>query len=267
MNRLIELERIRHSFPGVDWELEIPELSLRSGEILGIIGPNGSGKSTLLRIASGILFPLEGIVKLENKNLKELDRKTVARYLGYLPQELASEYDITVEDIVFMGRYPYTKGFGALSQTDHEAIQESLHLTGMSNHRHRRISQLSGGEKKRAFLASVLAQSPRLLLLDEPTGALDIHHQVGFFWLLQSLAKKGISVMVVTHNINLASLFSDRLLLLHQGRCLAMGTPTQVLTHENIHSIYGRDILMEIHPESGRPTVLPRVSRKEKNED
>lgn len=259
MSRLIELEDIRHTFPGIDWKLEVLELSLVSGEILGIIGPNGSGKSTLLRIASGILTPLEGRVRLQDKNLKEIDRRTVARHLGYLPQELASEYDITVKDTVCMGRYPYTKAFGSLSQADHDAVQKSLRLTGMLGQSYRRLSQLSGGERKRAFLASVLAQEPRLLLLDEPTGALDIHHQVSFFWLLLNLAREGMGVMVVTHNINLASLFSDRLLLLDQGKPHALGSPAQVLTHENVHSIYGRDILMETHPETGRPTLLPRI--------
>jgi iron complex transport system ATP-binding protein len=266
MSKLIELEGIRHTFPGIDWKLEIPELSLLSGEIMGIIGPNGSGKSTLLRIAAGILNPLEGRVRLQDNNLKEMDRKTVARHLGYLPQELASEYDITVGDIVCMGRYAYTKAFGSLNQVDHDAARKSLRLTGMHEHRHRRLSQLSGGERKRAFLASVLAQKPRLLLLDEPTGALDIHHQISFFWLLLNLAKEGMGVVVVTHNINLASLFSDRLLLLDQGKPHALGPPGQVLTHENVHSIYGRDILMETHPESGRPTILPRIPSEKKNE-
>ena len=259
MSRLIELEDICHTFPGIDWKLEVPELSLLSGEILGIIGPNGSGKSTLLRIASGILDPLEGRVRLQDKSLKAMDRRTIARLLGYLPQEVASEYDITVGDIVYMGRYPYTKAFGSLSQADHDAVRESLRLTGMREHRHRRLSQLSGGEKKRAFLASVLAQDPRLLLLDEPTGALDIHHQVSFFWLLTNLARKGMGVMVVTHNINLASLFSDRLLLLDRGKPFVLGPPSQVLTHKNVRSIYGEDVLMDTHPETGRPTILPRI--------
>ncbi len=191
-----------------------------------------------------------------------MDRRSIARHMGYLPQELISEYDLTVEEIVRMGRYPYTKGFGSLTSADQEIIQDSLKLTEMENLSERRLSQLSGGEKKRAFLASVLAQSPKVLLLDEPTGALDIHHRIQFFRLLESLVKKTMGIAVVTHDLNLASLFCDRLLLLSEGRCFALGSPTQVLSIENVESVYGDEILMKNHPEIDRPTFLPRIFPK-----
>jgi iron complex transport system ATP-binding protein len=267
MTSLIESKNIQHRFSGAEWELNIPRFSLLSGEILSIIGPNGSGKSTLLRILSGILSPLQGNVRLSQQELKNLDRRSIARHLGYLPQEISSEYDYTVEEIVRMGRYPHTKGFGTLNAADHEAIQESLWLTGMNALQKRRLSQLSGGEKKRAFLASVLAQNPQLLLLDEPTGALDIHHQVKFFQLLQQLARKGMGITVVTHNLNLASLFSHRLFLLLDGKCLDQGSPNKVLSSKNVHQVYGDEVLMGSHPEIDRPTLLPRISDEDKNEN
>ena len=185
MDKLIDLERIRHRYAGSSWDLWIPEFSFHAGEILGIIGPNGSGKTTLLRIAAGILSPLEGRVFLQNQPLKEMDRRSIARRLAYLPQELSSEYDYTIIDIVRMGRYPYSRGFGHLGPSGQKAVRESLEFTSLTPLAGRRISQLSGGEKKRAFLASVLAQNPRILLLDEPTSALDIHHQVRLFHLLR----------------------------------------------------------------------------------
>lgn len=258
MNSLIELNNIHHSFPEAEWELELPNILLFPGEVLGIIGPNGSGKTTLLRIAAGILRPQQGVALLGKEDLTQMDRRSVARHLGYLPQELSSEYDFIVEDLVRMGRYPHVNAIGRLGPTDLQVIQASLQATGMEHRRQRRLSKLSGGEKKRAFLASVLAQKPKLLLLDEPTAALDMHHQVRFFRLLQNLAEKEMGIAVVTHDINLAALFSHRLLLLKEGRCLAMGAPDLVLTESNVRDIYGEDILMQAHPETGSPTLLAR---------
>jgi iron complex transport system ATP-binding protein len=261
---IIELENIYHRFPDSDWELNISEFTLSSRKVLGIIGPNGSGKSTLLRIAAGVLEPLRGTIRLEHQELQNLDRVTIARHLGYLPQELASLYDVTVEDVVRMGRYAHTKGFGSLDRSDLDAVRYSLEITEMDTLRKRPLSHLSGGERKRAFLASVLAQQPKVLLLDEPTSALDIHYQVQFFRLLRNLAKKGMGVAVVTHDINFASLFSDGLMFLVEGRCIATGPPKHVLTSETMHLVYGKDILMGQHPESNRPFILPRIFTEKK---
>jgi iron complex transport system ATP-binding protein len=260
---MIELEAITHRFPGIDWELRIPELTLMEGEVLGIIGPNGSGKTTLLHIAAGLLIPLGGRVQLEGRDLKGVDRRTAAREMGFLPQELSSEYDLVVDELVGMGRYPHVKGWGRLSGEDRAAIETSLELTGMISLRRRRLSQLSGGEKKRAFLASVLAQQPRFLLLDEPTAALDLPHQVRFFRLLHELARDGMGIAVVTHDVNLASLYADRLLMLSAGRILSLGPPPQVLTEKRVAEVYGADVLMGRHPDTERPLVIARAVREE----
>ncbi len=260
---MIELRDITHRFPGIDWELNIPELSLMAGEVLGIIGPNGSGKTTLLQIAAGLLAPLGGRIRLRGRDLKGLDRRTAAQELGFLPQELSSEYDLVVEELVGMGRYPHVKGWGRLGGDDRAAIDSSLDLTGMIPLRGRRLSQLSGGEKKRAFLASVLAQQPRFLLLDEPTTALDLPHQVRFFRLLHRLARDGMGIAVVTHDVNLASLYADQLLLLSAGRILSLGQPQQVLTEERVSEVYGAEVLMGRHPETQRPLVIARAVQEE----
>jgi len=260
---IIELKNIHHCFPGSAWELNLERLNISTSEVLGIIGPNGSGKSTLLRIAAGVLSPFQGTVLLGHKELRKLDRRSIARHIGYLPQELTSEYDYSVEEIVRMGRYPHTKAFGSLVQSDLDAVKHSLEVTEMDTMNKRHLSCLSGGERKRAFLASVLAQQPKVLLLDEPTSALDIHRQVQFFRLLQSLANDGMGIAVVTHDLNFASLFSDRLVFLEQGRCIAMGTPGQVLTEETMRLVYGEVILTGRHPETNRPMILPRVLAEE----
>lgn len=262
MIMMLEIKNITHRFPESPWELNIESFSISPGEVKGIIGPNGSGKSTLLRISAGILQPLAGKVMLSGNELKKLKRHTIARQVGYLPQELSSEYDYTVEELVCMGRYPHTKGLGILNSNDIKVVKQSLMFTGLEHLKNRRLSQLSGGEKKRAFLASVLSQKPEILLLDEPASALDLHRQVHFFRLLRKLGKENIGIAVVTHDINFASLFCDRLLLLEEGSCLAYGSPTKVLTHETIHTIYGQDVFLGKHPETGRPTLLPTLTCK-----
>jgi iron complex transport system ATP-binding protein len=263
---MLELKNIRHVFPESDWTLHVPSLELCEGEVFSIIGPNGSGKSTLLRIASGVLVPLEGTSLLHGRNISEIKRRLVAKSLGYLPQETVSLYDFTVEEIVKMGRYPHTRGFGTLETRDLAVVRECLYLTAMTPLRGRPLSRLSGGERKRAFLASVLAQKPEILLLDEPTSALDIHHRVQFFRLLKSLSRDGMGVAVVTHDINLASLFSDRVLVLSGGEPVVIGPPTEALTASTVRSVYGEDILMGVHPETGTPTILPKLLTEKKNE-
>lgn len=263
---MLELNGIRHNFPDSDWELHVSSLSLSHGEFLCIIGPNGSGKSTLLRIAAGVLVPIQGTVRIREQDISNLSRRAIAKHLGYLPQETASLYDFTVEEIVRMGRYPHTRGLGSLDRSDLEVIKQSLQLTEMETLAPRPLSRLSGGEKKRAFLASVLAQKPQILLLDEPTGALDIHHQVQFFRLLHNLAKEGITIMVATHEINLASLFSDTLLVLSKGKPLVSGPPGQVLTPSTIQTVYGETVFMGRHPQTDRPVVFPHLTPERKSE-
>ena len=262
---IIELKNIIHTFENSQWEMNLPEYLVSTGKVQGIIGPNGSGKTTLLRIAAGIINPAQGEVRLSGKNIKKQKRRDVAKLLGYLPQELSSEYDLSVLELVRMGRYPYTQGWGNLTPDDHEKVIESLKFTGMEALKDRRLSHLSGGEKKRAFLASVLSQKPRVLLLDEPGSALDIHHQVSFFRLLQDLANQGMGIVVVTHDLNFASLFSDDVVLLDAGKCAAQGSVREVFQDKFFRSIYGRDILMGIHPEIDRPTFLPRPADTKKN--
>lgn len=265
MNDDLSLKDISFLYPESDWELNVSEFHLSEGLLLGIIGPNGSGKSTLLRIAAGIRKPNRGQVILAGRNISLLPRRDIARQLGYLPQEISSAYDYSVEEIAAMGRYPHSKGLGGLNREDRLIVHESLHLTDSYHIRHRSLSKLSGGEKKRAFLASVLAQKPRLLLLDEPTNALDIHRGVQFFRILRQLGQAGMGIAVVTHDINFASLFCQRILLLAEGKSFAQGTPDEVLTKKNLRAVYGPDILVEPHPETGRPSILPCA--KEGGED
>jgi iron complex transport system ATP-binding protein len=253
----LRVEEVGFGYEDSAWRLEGASFQAAPGDVLAIIGPNGSGKSTLLRLAAGILPPASGRVLLDGADLARLDRRDVAKQLGYLPQNVQHAFDYTVEEVVAMGRFPHLTGLGFLSAGDRDVIDSSLARTEMAEFRDRPLSRLSGGERQRAFLASVLAQEPRVLLLDEPTTALDIHHQARFFRLLNELAASGIAVVVVTHDLNLASLYCTRLLLLSRGAKRAEGSADEVLTHAVLSEVYDESVAILRDERTGRPIVLP----------
>jgi iron complex transport system ATP-binding protein len=250
-------ESVTYQYPDGDWQLQSASFSVMRGEILGIIGPNGAGKSTLLKIAARVLMPKTGRVLIDGKDMAEKGHREIARFLGYLPQNAESRFDYTVQEVVAMGRFPHLKGAGFLSPRDISIVTRCMIQTETKAYRDRPLDRLSGGERQRVLLASVLAQEPKVLLLDEPTSALDIHHQVKFFELLSKLVPGGMGAAVVTHDLNLASLFSDRLLLLKDGRILREGRPEEILTGDVLRETYGKGIEIGKHPTSGRPVIFP----------
>lgn len=257
---LLHLEAVSYQYADSAWRLEGVSLAVAEGEVVAVIGPNGSGKSTLLRIGAGILQPLAGRVLLGGRDMARLPRREIARSLGYLPQQVRSDFDYRVEEVVALGRFPHVAGAGFLSAADRAVVDRCLAETEVAECRHRTLSRLSGGERQRVFLASVLAQEPRVLLLDEPTAALDLHHQVRFFRLVRRLAAQGIGVAVVTHDVNLASLYCDRVALLRAGRLVEQGAPEAVLRPDVLHATYGDDVLLSQHPTARRPIVLPAAT-------
>ena len=254
----LRIESVRFSYADGTWDLSISDLRFGRERVTCIVGPNGSGKSTLLRIAAGILTPSEGVVKLRDRPLASMRRRTVARSLAFLPQETPSLFDYTVEEVAQMGRFAHGQGLGALSQRDLAATERALAAVDMAGMRKRPLSHLSGGERRRALIASVLAQEPDILLLDEPTAALDIHHAAAVMRLLSGFEADGPSVVIVTHDINLAALFGARLLLLANGRIRADGTPAEVVRADIMQQAYGEDILVREHPETGGPMIMAR---------
>ncbi len=256
--QLLELRQVALSYPQSEWRLGPVDLAVGAGEFLGIIGPNGSGKSTLLRLMAGVLPATGGTVRLHDRPFAALDRRQIARELAYLPQHVFSDFEFSVEDVVAMGRFPYHDGLGFLDQHDHQVVAACMAETDVTAFRGRRLGTLSGGELQRVFLASVLAQEPALLLLDEPTSALDFHHQVAFFSLLAQQAHKGMAVVVVTHDLNLAALFCQRVLLLRGGQPLRLGPVGEVFTPAVLGQAYGDGLLVVPHPaDPSRPVVLP----------
>ncbi len=234
-------------------------LSLQEGEFLGLIGPNGCGKSTLIRAVSGVLPLSEGSVRLDGEPLSGLSRKEIARNIAVLPQDTSCPFPFSVREIVNMGRYPHMARFQGMGPADEEIVEESLALTDTLALEGRRITALSGGERQRVMVARALAQRPRLLLLDEPTSHLDINHQVEVFDLLQQLNREhGLTLICVTHDLNYAAEYCDRLLLVSDGAACSCGPPEEVVTAEAIARVYGVDVAVELCGSEGRPRVTPQ---------
>lgn len=231
------------------------------GKILGILGPNGSGKSTLLKIISGVLKPQDGQVLIEGQTVESYPVKQLAKKMAVLPQLHASSFSNTVYDAVSLGRYPHQSGFfSSWSKEDEEAVQNAMQQTGVTRYQEHYLEQLSGGEQQRVFIAQALAQNAELLLLDEPTNHLDIAHQKQILDMIrQQVEQNGLTVVSIFHDINLASLYCDELLLLENGEVRAFGLPHEVVLREQIEAVYQARITTYPHPELPKPqiTMLP----------
>mgnify|MGYP002777172031 CR=1 FL=1 len=216
-------------------------LSLQTGEWLSLVGPNGSGKSTLLRLLSRILKPQQGVVVLDGKAIHSQPAAAVARKLAILPQQPMIPAGLTVGQLVHLGRTPHTGWWQwAMNRDDRAAVERAIVQTRLNHLIDRPVEQLSGGERQRAFLALALAQNPQVLLLDEPTTFLDLHHQLELLELLKDLNQtQQLTVITVLHDLNLAMRYSDRLALLKQGLLTAIGPSQSVITPDNLRQVFG----------------------------
>lgn len=204
---------------------------------VAIAGPNGAGKSTLLGILAGLRHPYYGECQYRDIEIRRWRRRDFARQVAFLPQSMKLEFPFTAQQVVFMGRAPYADGWFE-SQHDHEAVARAMATTDTASFAARDFRSLSGGEKQRVILASALAQEPETLLLDEPTTFLDLKHQLAMYKLLSTLAKKML-IVAVTHDLNLALRFSDRVIVMENGRIAAQGPPSEALSPEVIDSVFG----------------------------
>ncbi|MFP9130732.1 adenosylcobinamide amidohydrolase [Niallia sp. BSM11] len=225
--------------------------SVQKGEMLGILGPNGSGKTTLFKLISGIVIPNAGELFIKGRKVSEYKQKEFAQIVSTLSQQTAEAFSYTVEEIVSMGRYAHQKGWvQGLSREDKAVIHSAMEQTGISHYSNTLIGELSGGEKQRVYLAQCLAQEPEILLLDEPTNHLDLSFQKELLELLKEWSKKrGLTVVCIFHDLNLASLYCDRLLLLHNSEIEADSHPRNVLQEDKIKKVYGTDVIRAQHPQ------------------
>lgn len=223
-----------------------------AGECIGIIGPNGSGKSTLLKTLSKILKPASGKIILCDQELDRISRRELAKKLGVVPQDTSVDFEFTCMEVVLMGRNPHLRRFEIEGKKDYDIVHASMELTNTLHLKDRPISELSGGERQRIIIARALAQEPSVLLLDEPISHLDINHQIEILDLIEKLKKeKGIVVITVLHDLNLAARYCDRLILLHNSRILKAGNPEEVLTQEAIQEAFHAKVLVRRHPLTG----------------
>lgn len=260
MNWAITVKNLCHSF-GEDMVLRNVSFQIPKNDFFIIIGPNGSGKTTLMKIISGILKPQNGELKILNRSIDQYHRKNLARTIAFVPQMTISDFPFTVTEIVLMGRSPYLGILGLEEKNDLEIANQSIVFMGLENLAHRKLDQLSGGELQRVFIARAICQEPDIILLDEPTASLDLSYQVRIMDLMEKLkAEKNITVVMVSHDVNLAAMYADHLLLLHKGQVLCQGSPDEVITYQTLEAAYGCALLVDESPigKSPRVTLVPR---------
>jgi iron complex transport system ATP-binding protein len=232
-------------------------MAVARGELVGILGPNGSGKTTLLKLLCGALAPTAGSVALDGRPLTGWSRRSLAQRIAFVPQETHAPFDFSVIDIVLMGRYPHLGAFVLEGPADLAIARHALESTGTVAFEGRSFGTLSGGEKQRVVIASALAQSPELLLLDEPTASLDVGHQLEVRMLLERLNANGVTMVLSTHDLNFAAALCRHLVLLRDGRVLAYGPTDQVLTRDAVRALYDVEADVERHSRAGRLIVTP----------
>ena len=232
--------------------------SVEKGQFISIIGPNGSGKSTLLKNLANIYSPLKGNIEIDGKNISNYNKKELARKIALVPQDTTLSYDFSVFDVALMGRFPYIGRFEKESEKDYKMVVDALKLTNTFHLRDRSINEISGGEKHRVIIASALIQEPDIIFLDEPTSHLDINHQIDLLTLLKNLNKeKNTTIILVIHDINLACRYSDKIVLMDDGKILSEGNPEEVITRENIEEAYGLNVIIEENPYTESLYIVP----------
>ena len=236
------------------------DVTVEAGEVVGLVGPNGAGKSTLLRAATGVRAS-SGTAYLEGRALADVPRAELYRMLAVVQQLPEAPLSMTVADLVMLGRFPHLGLFRRESERDHEIVRGAMARTGCAAFADRMLGTLSGGERRRAFIARALAQEPRLLLLDEPTANLDADAQAQILELLRDLAMTGVGVLVVMHDLTFAAAYCDRLLLMHRGRLVASGAPQEVLAPAHVAAVYGAHVRVLPHPDTGMPVIVPAITR------
>lgn len=260
MVTLLEAKGVEFAYPGPVVALRGVDLALRAGELLAVIGPNGSGKSTLLKCLGGLIVPSGGAVMLEEKDLSTHDCLVRARRLAIVPQYLPLLPDVRVLHFVLGGRYSWLERWRGWQAHDLEVARAALVQCDAAELESRLMSDLSGGQRQRVLLARSLAQEAKILLVDEPTNSLDPEHQVRVFALVRRLADEGKAVLVITHDLNLASQFATRVALLNEGRIVADGSVERVLERSVLTPVYGEHLHFGSVTDHGgftRPIVLP----------
>jgi len=263
---MISVKELIYTYKESGFSLKKLNFKINKGELVSIIGPSGSGKSTILKCLSSLYSIQYGQILIKHRHINSYKRRDLAKIIGVVPQFVES-YDpgFTVSEFVLMGRISYRNRFQLFeSKYDKEILKKSLEATSIDYFRTRDISMLSGGEKQRMLIARALCQDPEVLLLDEPTSHLDIGHQIEIMDLLKKLNNKGLTVLTILHDINLASLYADRIILLNKGAIHSIGTPKEIINESVINDIYKTKIVVEQNKYNSKPNVflMPNIQQK-----
>jgi iron complex transport system ATP-binding protein len=254
---ILDVRDVTFRYPGVTRDaLRNVSLGVSGGELVALLGPNGSGKTTLVRIALGLQTPLAGSALVQGRAAVAWPRRDLARVVGVVPQREDNLFPQRVRETVRLGRYPRLGAFGREREDDRVAVDRALERCDVASLADRWLWTLSGGEYQRVRIARALAQEPQLLVLDEPTASLDLRHEMELFELVRGLVdQQGLAALLVTHDVNLASRFADRLLLLSDGNAVATGAPADVLRREQAESVFGWPVAVSSF--DNRPQITP----------
>lgn len=259
---LVEFRNVCFAYPAArrararSFRLTDLAFDIAPGEILSVIGPNSAGKTTLVRLLTRVVRPSSGDIRLGGRPIRDLGQSDLAREVAVLPQDLPPSLPFTVAETVLMGRYPHAPGRFFEDRQDRARCRQAMAEAGVLDLATLPVGALSGGERQRVALARALCQEPRLLCLDEPTTHLDLKHQAGTVALLRRLHRStGLTVLLVSHDLNLAAEVSDRVLLLNHGRVERIGAPESVLEESTLSRVYGCAVVVGKHPSTLRPTV------------
>ncbi len=249
---ILKAEGIFFSY-GKEPVLDDLDLNVGKGDFIGLIGPNGSGKTTLLKLLMQILSPSKGKVFLEGRAMEEMKRREISQRIAFVPQEENTNFVFSALEIVLMGRSPYLKGFQMEGDHDIKVTKEAMSITDCWQFKDRDIYTLSGGERKRVFIARALAQEPEIMLMDEPTTHLDLNHQIEIMEKMLELNKAGLTIIMVSHDINLAASFCTKIAVLKDGKIITSGKPAEIVNPELLESVYG--CRLKVFSKDRRPIV------------
>ena len=244
--------------------IENLNITIEKGQVLSIIGPNGCGKSTLLKTLSRMLTPVDGEVLIEKVPINNMKNKEISKKICLLSQHNTAPEDLTVEQLIYYGRLPHKKWYSRKNKEDEKIIDLAIEQTSLTTYRKRQIGALSGGEKQRVYIAQALCQQPEILLLDEPTTYLDICHQLELMELIEKINKKlNITVVMVLHDLNQASRYSDRIIVMNSGKIIADGSPNDVINRKIIEKIYKVNCDIDRDTISKKPRIHPTTTIKQ----
>ena len=255
---IISLRDVGFSYPGRTLSMDGVTLAVERGEMVAIVGPNGAGKSTLLRLMSGFLAPSRGVAECCGGNPRRLRRREFAQRVAFVGLQTQLGFPYTVLEVVLMGRAPHVEGFRLESDEDLAAAERAMAATSTTALAERQFDTLSSGERQRVCIARALAQEPELLLLDEPGAFLDIRQTTAVYGILRRLNRgRGTTVVAVLHDLNLVSLYFDRVVMMKAGKVHAAGRPADVLTYQNVRDVFETDVYVDINTVTGTLNILP----------